>query len=70
MTPTQLKQTLKAEKALAQSFENYAGQWVAILNHAVVQHSETLNGLLARVDAENVDRIQHVASEKAAFCFF
>jgi hypothetical protein len=61
---------LEAEKALGESFDDFAGQWVAIVNHAVVQHDATLNALLDRVDAEKVDRIQHVAAEKTAFCFF
>ena len=70
MTRADIQQTLDAERQLATSFENYAGEWVAIRGHEVVQHSETLNGLLERVDTAQVDRIQHVAAKRFGFCFF
>lgn len=70
MTVNQLERTLEAERALGKSFKDFAGQWVAIVNHAVVQHAGTLNDLLDRVDPDKVDRIQHVSAEKKTFCFF
>ena len=70
MTIDQLETTLNAERALGDAFEEFAGQWVAITDHRVVKHDETLNGLIKQVDLEKIDRIQHVTAEKAAFCFF
>ncbi len=70
MNANHLESTLEAERALGESFEQFAGQWVAIVDHVVVKHDETLNGLLAQIDPDKVDRIQHVTAEKAAFCFF
>ena len=70
MTDKQRTTILEAEKSLGQSFPNYAGQWVAVRDHAVVEHAPSLNGLLGRVDPARVDRIQHVANEKIKFCIF
>lgn len=70
MTEQQHATTLQAEKSLGESFPEYAGQWVAVLNHAVVEHAPSLNGLLSRVNPQQVDRIQHVANEKIKFCIF
>ena len=61
---------LEAEKSLGETFPDYAGQWVAVRNHAVIDHASSLNGLLGRVDPSSVDRIQHVANEKIKFCIF
>jgi hypothetical protein len=62
--------TLKAEKSLGESFSAYAGEWIAVRNHAVIEHAPSLNGLLNRVNPDRVDRIQHVANEKIKFCIF
>jgi ribosome maturation factor RimP len=70
VTTDQLERTLKAERALGDAFEQFAGQWVAIVDHEVVEHNDTLNGLIKQIDLEKIDRIQHVTAEKAAFCFF
>lgn len=70
MTDEQRATILEAEKSLGETFPDYAGQWVAVRNHAVIEHAPSLNGLLGRVDPERVDRIQHVASEKIKFCIF
>ncbi len=37
MTDKQRTTILEAEKSLGQSFPNYAGQWVAVRDHAVVE---------------------------------
>jgi hypothetical protein len=70
MTKEQHRTTLEAEKSLGETFSDYAGQWIAVRNHAVVGHAPSLNGLLSRVDPDSVDRIQHVANEKIKFCIF
>jgi hypothetical protein len=66
----QQRAILEAEKSLGETFPDYAGQWVAVRNHAVIEHASSLNGLLTQVDPSQVDRIQHVANEKIKFCIF
>lgn len=70
MTDEQRATILEAERSLGETFPDYAGQWVAVRDHAVIEHAPSLNGLLARVDPDRVDRIQHVANEKIKFCIF
>jgi hypothetical protein len=70
MTEKNPTNILEAEKSLGETFSDYAGQWVAIRDHAVIEHAPSLNGLLSRVDSACVDRIQHVANQKIKFCIF
>lgn len=70
MTDEQHITTLEAEKSLGESFSEYAGEWIAVRDHAVIEHAPSLNGLLGRVDPGRVDRIQHVANQKIKFCIF
>ena len=70
MTPTEIEQTLKAEEALADALSAYTGQWVAVRDHRVVSHADTLNVLLERVEPElpTLERIFEVA-EPGGICF-
>lgn len=69
MAPVQVQEALEAEKRLADSLEPFAGQWIAIRDYTVVDHSDTLRGLLDRIDTTSVDRIFEVA-ETGGDCFF
>lgn len=63
MTPTEVQHALEAEQRLACSLEEFAGRWVAIRDYTVEAHSDTLRGLLDRIDAQSVDRIIEVAEQ-------
>jgi hypothetical protein len=69
MAPTELQVDVQAEKRLAGTLDEYAGQWVAVRDHAVAGHADSLRGLLDRIDPKSVDRIFEVP-ERGAECFF
>lgn len=70
MTATEIQQALAAEEKLAVTLSSYTGQWVAVRNHRVVNHAETLNALLERVepDLADIDRIFEVG-DPGGICF-
>ncbi len=70
MSPTEIEQVLKAEEALGNALGAYAGQWVAVREHCVVNHADTLNALLERVEPElpTLERIFEVV-EPGGICF-
>lgn len=69
MAPTKFQAEVKAEQQLAGTLGEYAGQWVAVRDHSVTDHSDTLRGLLDRIDTTSVDRIFEVPQQGAG-CFF
>jgi hypothetical protein len=73
MTTGNINKALQAEEQLAASLNRYVGQWVAIRNHDVVCHADTLRGLLDATKTEDVssfDRILEVSETSGVSCFF
>lgn len=70
MTVHELDQAVEAEERLSHALEQYAGQWVAIADHAVIAHAETLEDLLAQVEGQEVERVQQVPEHTGIACFF
>lgn len=73
MTTDTIRAALTAEEQLAASLERYAGEWVAIQNHNVVRHADTLRGLLDAAgpqDISSFDRIFEVSTASGISCFF
>jgi Family of unknown function (DUF5678) len=68
---TNIHEALLAEEHLAANLSEHAGEWVAIRDHAVVSHADSLRGLLADTkEIDSVDRILEVSSESGLSCFF
>lgn len=67
---TTITKTLRAEELLAGRLGDYVGEWVAIRDHEVVEHSDSLRGLLATIEGQTVDRILEVTEEAGVSCFF
>jgi Family of unknown function (DUF5678) len=64
---------VQAEETLGRALVQYAGSWVAIRDHEVVCHAETLRGLLAAIETQDIghiDRILEVSEDPAVSCFF
>jgi hypothetical protein len=70
MTPVEIQQALAAEEALTDTLGEYTGQWVAVKDHRVVNHADTLNALLERVEPnlDTIDRIFEVG-DPGGICF-
>jgi hypothetical protein len=70
MAATEIQQALAAEERLAVTLGDYTGRWVAVRDHRVVNHAETLNALLERVepDLADIDRIFEVG-DPGGICF-
>ena len=66
---TELMRQVEAERDLAASLDEHAGQWVAVRDHSVVATAETLAQLLERIDPDSVDGVFQVAEQGTA-CFF
>ena len=67
----QISQAIQAEEQLAANLNAHAGEWVAIRDHAVVRHADSLRGLLAETEEiDNIDRILEVSTESGVSCFF
>jgi hypothetical protein len=62
---------VSAEEALGATLERFAGRWVAVENHLVIDDDETLEGLLEKITecSEDVEVFQ-VAVDPHAACFF
>lgn len=67
---TTITKALRAEELLAARLSDYVGEWVAIRDHEVVEHSESLRGLLAAIKDQPVERILEVTEEAGVSCFF
>jgi Family of unknown function (DUF5678) len=63
---------VKAEKQLGDSLEAYAGEWVAVVDHAVIAHDADLEGLLEQVESETLEdaTVYQVPHDHGAACFF
>jgi hypothetical protein len=67
----QINQAIRAEEQLAANLNAHVGEWVAVRDHAVVGHADSLRGLLAETEEiDNIDRILEVSSESGLSCFF
>jgi hypothetical protein len=64
-----LRDQIHAEKELSERLQDFAGEWVAVRNHTVVAHADSLAKLLKTVDPDEVEVFQ-VAEEQATACFF
>jgi hypothetical protein len=67
---TTIAKALQAEELLAARLADYVGEWVAIRDHEVVEHSESLRGLLVAIEGQTVERILEVTEETGISCFF
>jgi hypothetical protein len=69
---TTIETTLQAEEALRDALSDYAGQWIALRDEAVVASAPTLGELLAQIESEGiqVEEIFEVSDGQAAVGFF
>ena len=73
MPAVDLTKALQAEERLATNLNEYVGEWVAVRDHDVVCHAETLRGLLDATEAQDIDcidRILEVPTASGVSCFF
>lgn len=73
MATVDVPKALRAEERLAANLNNFVGEWVAIRDHDVVCHAETLRGLLAATETQDIDRIDRileVSTASGVSCFF
>jgi hypothetical protein len=73
MSAATITKVLEAEERLAANLNEYVGEWVAIRDHVVVCHADTLRGLLAAIETQDIgriDRILEVSDDPAVSCFF
>lgn len=55
---TKINEALRAEEQLAANLSDHMGEWVAVRDHAVVSHADSLRDLLADTkEIESIDRI-------------
>jgi len=64
-----LAERVRAQKVLAERLQEFAGQWVAVMDDEVVSHADSLEDLLETVDRDQVE-VFEVAREQATACFF
>jgi hypothetical protein len=60
---------VRAERELSQGLADFVGQWVAVREHQVVAHAETLAALLEQIDTSQVEGIFQVAEQGTASFF-
>ncbi len=73
MATLNIAKALKAEDQLAADLNRYVGEWVAVRDHNVVCHADTLRDLLDASDTEEIqsfDRIFEVSETSGVSCFF
>lgn len=73
MATVDITKALKAEERLATDLNKFVGEWVAVRDHGVVCHAETLRGLLDATKAQDInriDRILEVSTASGISCFF
>jgi hypothetical protein len=63
---------VQAEKELGDSLEAYAGEWVVVLDHAVIAHGADLEGLLEHTEQQTLENatVFQVPEDHGAACFF
>jgi Family of unknown function (DUF5678) len=64
-----LTRQVEAERELSTRLDEYMGEWVAVRNHEVVAHANTLEQLLDIIDPKNVDAVFEV-SEPVGAAFY
>ncbi len=64
------RQQVEAERELGSRMEEYVGKWVALNGQEIVADADTLEGLLAIIDVDNVERVLEVQEASTATCFF
>ncbi|HYM53936.1 MAG TPA: hypothetical protein VES97_01130 [Solirubrobacteraceae bacterium] len=73
MATVSVTKALEAEEQLATDLNEYIGEWVAVCDHDVVCHTETLRGLLDAIETQDIDRIDRifeVSEDPGIGCFF
>ena len=66
MKVADLSRHVEAEKELSDELRKYAGQWVAIRDHAVVANAASPEELLAKIEGQRIDRRFRVSEEGPA----
>ncbi len=61
MTTQRDQRIIEGEAELAETLKPLEGQWIAVCAFRVLDHADTLDELLQRVDCDAVDRIFEVA---------
>lgn len=51
----ELQHTLEAEEALSESLRAYVGQWVAVVDSAVIASASTLGELLGEIEGREAE---------------
>lgn len=72
MTVAELNKALDEERELGAVLDDYAGQWVAIRDRAVIASAPTLGELVEQVEAEGGQEVEviQVPKDPAAACFY
>jgi hypothetical protein len=68
-----LRQQIAAERELSTRLRDHAGEWVAVRNHEVVAHAQTLEELMERVrerKGEETVEVFEVSTEPESAYFF
>ncbi|HEX4344167.1 MAG TPA: DUF5678 domain-containing protein [Solirubrobacteraceae bacterium] len=64
-----MAEQVRAEEKLSEALEEFAGDWVAVREHAVVAHASGLEELLDEIKDTEVEAFFQVAEDSSA-CFF
>jgi hypothetical protein len=69
---TIIEREVRAEQELSEALEAFIGQWVAVKNHLVVAHADTLRELLAHIETTDLDveGVFQVIKEQGSASFF
>lgn len=72
MTTVDLKRELNAERELASALADYAGQWVAVRQHSVEAHADSLEGVLDQIGEEEATAFDGIfrVPEADTACYF
>jgi hypothetical protein len=61
---------VQAERRLGDTLDQYPGEWVAVLNHEVIAHADTLEALLEQIEASEEVEVFQIAEDPHVACFF
>jgi hypothetical protein len=63
---------VEAERHLSESLEQYAGQWIAVVDHDVQGSADSLNDLLEQIPKETLAHatVFQVPEDGGAACYF
>jgi uncharacterized protein DUF5678 len=59
-----------AERSLADTLDQYRGEWVAVHDHVVVHNAPTLGELREQIEGQETVQIFRVADDPHVVCFF